>query len=375
MKIMLRTSGGRGEYEIAGSQGAVHTSDLNMKRIYIELFPGFQFDSKSSLQIQKGQGKPRIRLEKGSKAIHAYRLLSSLLLFKKPIRELNKTIGGEVFKTNYSIISIDVDVVSIGSSEVVLRPKNITAKAGDKEVTISVASRIIEVQNIIDSVSRPEIRATFEEVKRELAQSSKPLEEIENQLLEIFQYVKENNLDFYYSDPDKLDEILIAEPKNENDSESQKDSLLEDIIRMRMVKIRGPKAKEFSRKIKEIYRYQCVFSGASLPSTSNIRVAGVEAAHILPWATSGINSPQNGLCLNGLCHWAFDVGLLYLTFNRDNSEYVVRLNQKVRDNPEGFSVEYFNQLLGPIPEARLPSNRIYWPNPDYLDQINSNVIF
>ena len=50
--------------------------------------------------------------------------------------------------------------------------------------------------------------------------------------------------------------------------------------------------------------------GLHLPRTSVNASAGVDAAHILPWADYDLDHVCNGICLCKHHHWAFDEGLL-----------------------------------------------------------------
>ena len=59
-------------------------------------------------------------------------------------------------------------------------------------------------------------------------------------------------------------------------------------------------------------------------------MAGVDAAHILPWSQFDLDATKNGLCLNKQCHWAFDEGLFCLSFDETENAYIVSIPNPVR---------------------------------------------
>lgn len=59
MRIALRPSGGRGDYELAGSFDTVHASDLLEKRFFFQLTPALTIDGRAT--AHRLSGKPRIR--------------------------------------------------------------------------------------------------------------------------------------------------------------------------------------------------------------------------------------------------------------------------------------------------------------------------
>jgi predicted restriction endonuclease len=123
------------------------------------------------------------------------------------------------------------------------------------------------------------------------------------------------------------------------------------------------------------YDYQCAFSGQRLPKLEVTESPGVDSAHILPWSTHEINSVRNGLCLSKQCHWAFDQGILRLTFDEPSRTYLLDIPDKIRRAAQKtkFDLEYFDALSGPIAEARLPKNHAHWPSPAYIDELNQFV--
>ena len=64
----------------------------------------------------------------------------------------------------------------------------------------------------------------------------------------------------------------------------------------------------FRKAIRRIYDNRCALCGLRILTPDNHAV--VQAAHIIPWATSHDDSIENGICLCPTCHWAFDQGLV-----------------------------------------------------------------
>ncbi|MBK9013084.1 MAG: hypothetical protein IPM82_02805 [Saprospiraceae bacterium] len=123
MRIVLRTSGGRGEYEMAGSQGNISLSDVFNKRIILEIIPNIFIDT--GTQLEKKDGKPRVRIVEKSWGEHSYLTLSSLLLLPKPIRELGKTVGGgrlQIRDSTYSNTIINFVIIKLNSDSIYIRP-------------------------------------------------------------------------------------------------------------------------------------------------------------------------------------------------------------------------------------------------------------
>src|SRR4051812_8972634 len=132
MRIALRTSGGRGEYELAGKQGSVHASDLFNKELCYELTPSIVLPGRAI--ATRVQGKPRIRLEDQQTTTHLYRLLAGVLLLPKPKREFKQTHGAELLKREaYSMTAIKVDVSDVQAAKAVIRPTDILLENADKQ--------------------------------------------------------------------------------------------------------------------------------------------------------------------------------------------------------------------------------------------------
>jgi predicted restriction endonuclease len=135
---------------------------------------------------------------------------------------------------------------------------------------------------------------------------------------------------------------------------------------------RGSGAAAFRQRVREAYDDRCVFSGQRLPRTELTSRVGVDAAHILPWSRYDLDDTRNGLCLAKQCHWAFDQGILRLTYDDRQTAYVLAIPEQFKTAAVAarFDLPEFEKLEGVVPEARLPKNRALWPSKTYLRELN-----
>ncbi len=152
-----------------------------------------------------------------------------------------------------------------------------------------------------------------------------------------------------------------------------KDAARRAVAQWRKSVVRSAEGRAFSQNVRTAYRDRCAFSGDVLPKLPHTASAGVDGAHILPWARYELNTVKNGLCLNKLCHWAFDAGVLRLDF--DAGDYVISVPDRVKEEgvPAGMTLNYFEQLQGAIAPDRLPGNPADHPAPTYLAQLNTEI--
>lgn len=388
MRIALRTGGGRGVYELAGTQGSYRAFDLFDKSMFYELTPSLIVPGRA--MPSNRQGKPRIKLDNQNDTTHFYRLLAGLLLLPKPKREFKKTSGDVLVAFEaYSITAIKIDVVTIDAEKSIVRPT---------EILLENANGLKKCINFVDRMAR------ILEVWRVASQSGSPISnlirihqstvyspEINHKLIE---KASKNIFDFcetIYDPLQKIESLLnIEQDRGEIDrnTDSLDQSLKEDfgiddailselanvenVRRWRKVAARGSSASKFSNYIKEAYQHTCCLTGQRLPKLESISSSGVDAAHILPWASHGINAVDNGICLSKQYHWAFDSGVIKLSFDRRIGEYIVSIPERVMIEAQfhGFSIEPYASISGVVPRERLPRNPAYWPNPDYLDALN-----
>ncbi len=133
---------------------------------------------------------------------------------------------------------------------------------------------------------------------------------------------------------------------------------------------RGSAGEAFRTAVLLAYDSKCLVCGLRLPPT-RLTGAGVEAAHILPWAEYDLDEVSNGICLCRHHHWAFDEGLIVLLWKDGFYEVEVpkKLVNAVEQSDPSFSLAEIQRCAGPVPDERLPRNRQHRPNPAYLAKL------
>lgn len=386
MRIAFRTGGGRGAYELAGRQGDCPASALFDREMFYELTPDLVIPGYAVPALRSG--KPRIKLDEDRRrdAAHFCYLLAALLLMPEPRRDPNTAGGSSLLAYKaYSMTIIKIDVVEIDSERSVVRPTEMLLQNGQGRSEsmdfIGRMSRIMAVWSAADDgdselaellrhhkavfsapdISHVAIKQAAERIRTHIAVGSDPLPLIESQMgIEHSLRVEE------------LTPIIRAREFGIEDAVSPEIAQVERVRTWRRVAARGRAAQRFSEAVKTCYRQTCLFTGQRLPKLESTHEPGVDAAHILPWATHGINSVSNGICLSKQSHWAFDAGVVRLSFDRSCNQYIISIPDAVSIEAveAGFSLDAYRAMSGAIPSARLPDNRNLYPNPDYIDAYN-----
>jgi len=389
MKIALRTSGGRGEYELAGSQAQVRASDLLEHDLMYQITPELRIPGHS--RARRVQGKPRIRLNPGG--IHFYRIVAALLLLPQPKRAWldTPTTRTVLIGNEYSLTQIDVDVAEKTDNSAVLCPSRVVAANRRAFQTIEFPERMGRVAALWNAatqqtqpdqlsqllrrhrdvvVNQPNNHTAIKKVAKDIvdliAVDGDPLPEVERRVLG----EPESEEPAVQPIPSAAAPPLIG---NDDDDTPAAEAARRQITKWRLQASRGSAGRKFSEQVKQAYNYQCAVSGERLPKLECTASSGVEAAHILPWNAFDLNSVHNGICLSKACHWAFDAGLIRLDFNEGRYLVSIPANVRAEALAKQFSLDYFDRLLGPIAEGRLPPNRASWPNPDYLTKLNERA--
>ena len=392
MRIALRTSGGRGEYEVAGSHESIRVHDVFDRQIVLELLPGFRFPTNN--YVRHTQGKPRIRLLDSHGDSHIYLILAAILLLPKPKREIGATPGGKllIYKDNFSVMSIPFDVVELSNTEMVVSPtqmvlSNSTSDSVRLDVierlrivmacwdaaskqSSALASAIVKHKNAFDSHDVKAVIRAAESIRLTTIEPDDPLRHI----------TKELNLP-------NLDELMFlgvhateteeAMALGEDNLEDLKESARNRIKAWRQMALRGAAGAKFSAEVREAYNHTCMFTGMRLPKTPMTGSSGVDAAHILPWAEYGLNAVSNGLCLSKLCHWAFDAGILQLNFDVLSSKYGIRLSPvaMAAESAGLLKLDGLKDIQGVVSTSLLPKDSVNWPNPSFLVVYNDALNF
>ena len=387
MRIALRTSGGRGEYEVAGSHESIRVHDVFDRQIVLELLPGFRFPTNN--YVRHTQGKPRIRLLDPYSDSHVYLILAAILLLPKPKREIGATPGGklQIYKDNFSVMSIPFDVVELSSTEIVASPTQMVLsnstfdsvrldlierlrivmacwEAASKQSS-ALANAITQHKNAFNSQNVKAVISAAESIRLATIEPDDPLRHITKDL----NLPNLDELMWLGVHATETDEALAL---GEENLEELKEAARNRMKVWRQVAMRGAAGAKFSLQVREAYDHTCMFTGMRLPKTPMTGSSGVDAAHILPWAEYDLNSVSNGLCLSKLCHWAFDAGILQLTFDDPSSKYQLQLSTAAlsAESDGLLKLNGLKDIQGVVSTSLLPKDSANWPKPSFLKVYN-----
>ena len=385
MRIALRPSGGRGDYELAGTDNGVHASELLGKHFYYQITPSLIIDGKA--KAHRLSGKPRIRPEGVGE--HPYVVIYAILLLPPPRRELIKTPNSKLTALSskeYILSGIDVDLVETDATKVVFAPKNIWAKNQKGILKVDFDARMAVITTLWAAASQIQSELGGLIIRHREAAIASDHSSILETALEIQRRFRVATdvlplILHQFNLPDYLSVAYTGITNNtagyesEDNSESPQESLRERIWKWRKQADRGPGARKFSVAVREAYDYRCFFSGERFPKLELTDSAGVDGAHILPWSTHGLNSVVNGICLCKQCHWGFDNGLLKLNFDSQTNSYLLSIPDNVEKiAKEGnFDLARFQKNTGALDKSRLPVNHKLWPSPKYIQEFNAKL--
>jgi hypothetical protein len=394
MKIVFRTSGGRGEYELAGRQGKSSVVDLAGYHFDFQVSPYILVPGKCTLQINGG--KPRLRLaDADSAATHAYRWLSALLLLQKPnrVRTENAHHATTVdFSAGYQVSGIRVDITSLEKDQgyCQLRPTILELHQGNINESLSIPERVSRIQAVLGNLGKlpPQVAEALGKFEEAFSNpgSHKKLEQLRDA---VYATIESADANVKAADVLPYLEALIGglevgtegeaaadvaeEGSNGEDDQRSEIQIRADYVRAwRKVTERGYKGRQFSKSVLEAYNSRCLISGRQLPRTRANTIPGVDAAHILPWANYDLDQVNNGVCLAKTYHWAFDAGILRIQFDPKANTYLRLIDTTTRKIlvEDGFDLTDFDQHLGAIPFDRLPKQKSLWPEPKFLEEFN-----
>jgi len=390
MRIALRTSGGRGEYEIAGTQGTIRTHDVLNRHIVLEMLPKHRVYTGN--YIRYAQGKPRIRLGDQKLNSHIYLILASLLLLPKPKRQISTTPAGklEICRDKFSITSIVFDIIELKNDELVITPTQvILSNSSSNCMRLDVTERMYLIMSVWEAVTRKSTSTAYWFLKHKNAFDAANVCDILNACEQLLLCHSINQCD-----PLLQYEVNMTNPSHQNNCswmgvhivtkdeakvlgeislENFRELACNRIKTWRYLALRGAQGVKFSRDVKAAYNNTCLFTGIHLPKTE-LGPSGVDAAHILPWARYDINKISNGLCLSKLCHWAFDNRILVLDFNNRTNNYVLSISPIALqvEAKKQIDLTPFHSILGVIPNSLLPKEKANWPDLSFLRAYNAS---
>ena len=384
MRIALRPSGGRGDYELAGTYNRISASELFERRFFFQVTPSLVIDGKA--EAHRLAGKPRIRPTDDGR--HAYRIVSAILLLPHPRRELLRTDPSSIsLRTgSYVVGGIDVDVVVAEKTKVVFAPKAVWAKSRAGVLKVDYAERMGLITTLWNAApySKTRIGTLLRRHAESIAAGDHPGMIDSAEAIQAHYRISDDVLPRILQDfglvGGAADPPVAGEPSqpsefNVVDDPTQTDAAKRERVRKwRKQAERGPGGREFSVHVRVAYDFRCIFSKERLPKLSVCDSSGVDGAHILPWSTHQLNSINNGLCLCKLCHWAFDAGLFRLDFDAKVSRYVLTIPDEFQTAAarEQFDLDRFRALTGPLAPNSLPRNKTHWPSPANLEELNAS---
>lgn len=386
MNIALRPSGGRGEYELAGRQGALHVHDLFGLPMFIEILPGVEICAFASC-VQR-DGKPRIRLAQAARNAHPSSLIAAAMMLPKPRRERHETHGANLLRWEQFVVqTVRIDVVP-RTGGVLVCPLTVRLENADGvRLDISFAERMARVVRVWTAAATPagaiadavrahaaaytSLTASQSQLVGSFAALHSALKKPEGDMLPLLEAhfglgalnaPSVGDISAEVGDEDFIEEVHV----------DPAEARVERVRKWRLAAVRGGSASAFRRKVREAYDSRCLFSGQRLPRTEATTTAGVDAAHILPWSRFDLDATKNGLCLSKQCHWAFDEGLFRLSFDNTENAFVVSIPNPVRLAAQAakFDLASFDAIAGRIPRKHLPTNEALWPSKQYLAELN-----
>lgn len=378
MQVRLRPSGGRGEYELAGSHGPVRGADLYGLDLWIDV--GLELRVPLFARAGIHDGKPRIRLDEQRLHVHVPQLIAAILLLPKPYREIRKTGNSiELDLKDCSYSSIAVDVVTKTASDAVLRPRSILAiNAVNSTISIDVLARFQNVQSLWAISKAENTPLDLAVCAHRAACVASPFSH-KNLLLAAkavadllgTRFSETQNLESIGNEKPEFDSSAALQPEDDDSNPIQ----VNREIRKRLVWLaeRGVEGRKFRQSVTDSYGFKCAFSGLRFPRLDSDYLPGVDAAHIYPWSQYGSNQITNGICLSKQMHWAFDEGVLRLTFDSQNSCYNLALGPEVAElaKTANFDIEPFSAVCGRIVESNLPIDPSERPSSKALDAYNA----
>jgi len=386
MRISRRPSGGRGEYEISeNTPEGVTPTDLLDNRLVLDLGGGLVVDSNATLRHQGGKFRVRL-LDAGT--IHPHRQVAAILLMPYPVREdVRWGRGAPVMRAGqYAVEHIQLEHAYVAGGIVRLDVGDLTLRNATYSADeLKLAGRLAAVRALWQNAAKfpDNVRGLIERHQALVTMGSAIPEEAEQIIDELQAIVTEARDEFgieYRSQaedvvPDLLKSLKWAEeppsqPTPVDDIPPEEVEIRERVIKdwKRWASYRGAKSARFRQEVRNAYNSTCIVCGLHLPPTAFNSVAGVDAAHILPWASYDLDETANGVCLCKHHHWAFDEGLILITWDgtRYNVEVPAETVTELREHHAAFSIDELLQHAGAIPDGRLPARAADRPRPQFL---------
>lgn len=377
---------------MAGSHESIRVHDVFNRQTVLELLPGFRFPTNNF--VRHTQGKPRIRLLDPYSDSHVYLILAAILLLPKPKREIGATPRGklQIYRDNFSVMSIPFDVVELTATELVVSPTQmVLSNSTFDSVRLDVIERLRIVMACWEAASKQNSALSKAVIQHKNAFNSRDVKAIISaaESIRLANVEPDDPLRHITKDLNlpNLDEITWlavhatdteeAMALGEENLEELKEAARNRIKVWQQVASRGAAGAKFSIEVRQAYDHTCLFTGMRLPKTPATGSSGIDAAHILPWAEYDLNSISNGLCLSKLCHWAFDAGILLLNYDAPTSSYGIALSAAALEAESTglLKLDGLKDIQGVVSTSLLPKDSTNWPNPSFLKVYNEALNF
>ena len=320
--------------------------------------------------------------------IHIHRQIEALLLMPQSIRDESLLLGGQpvVLAGRYVLQRVDVPSVRLIDGKAVLQLGAIDCNNDSLTSQIDFPDRIRSILSLYAGADElpPRVAKALRAHQADVVSNRRVSASTEKIVAEVIaateEAAKESDVVLIQGEdpvPLLLD-LLRSQPTVEIPSVSEIDPA--DLVmrrrvadRWRLQKDRGPASTKFRSAVRHAYKSTCLFCGLRLVS-DDVRVPGIDAAHIAAWAHYEADVVSNGICLCKLHHWAFDQYLLAIKFDRIKgySIVVTKLALGAFAGDEAV-LKSLDAVAGPIAVSRLPTDTNDWPRPQFLAQLYEDM--
>ena len=383
LHIGFRRSGGRGEYEVVGSQSGY--TAIGLEGWSFDLFWPDGNVRETGLALEPASsGKPRLR-SLGDPPFQVGRMLASMLLLPDPRRAFDGVADGEplarrkayvLSRLGFGARTAFTDLTKV----VTIDPTYVELQNHTETADFGVAFRWARIVAVYEQIEYlPGGVSGLLAQHRDYMTSGEPitsrLSQIVNDLIKILPaYVREWSAE---TDPLPALERMLAISTPDGPSLPPPDELGDNEPEVsvraaheyRLAKFRGAAGRRFSSQVRAAYDHTCAFCGARLGGVSGVR-SGVDAAHILAWSKYDLDIVQNGLTLCKLHHWAFDAALLLPVF--EAGSYKLRFTTLADDFDAGARSR-ISEPGATISELWLPSDPALRPSEKYLRALYADL--
>lgn len=381
---------GRGEFEWCDvGPSDPSQDDLLQRRIILSLPSGVNIDT--SCVFGRQGGKQRVRTVDGAREIYPnWQIATALLMPRQTRTEAHWGDGIPILRTSqYCVIHINFGHVALEqNARAMCQVDSVEIANQYQQDTINVDARFAQVQAVWAARHQfDEPLAGLIAQHENLVRSGSALGSEAHRIVDQLQaaaavHATDYGIPGSAPSADVLPALLrIAQRAAVPPPSGPIDQIPPDEIQIRRREVkqwrqwaasRGAASARFRREVREAYRSTCIVCGLCLPTLDCDSNPGVDAAHILPWAQFDLDHVKNGICLCKLHHWAFDDGLIAISFDGEN--YVVRIphdaEDEMLDRPQ-FSIAYLRNAAGIISAERLPADPNLWPSPELLDRLRA----